>query len=144
MNAADLLRNSTHSVVAVSPDGTLLGSADGKGVRPFMTLALELGPALRGAALADKVVGRAVALGCVHFGVASVFGFVMSDGARAILGAAGIPHTYDRTVPFIRNREGTGLCPVEALMVDLTDPAVAMDRVATFLGMQLPSQEVSP
>lgn len=132
------LAGTEHAVVA-GKGGAILGAAEGRGVRPFMDLAVRLGPALRGAALADRVVGRAVALGCVYYGVASVHAQVMSEDARAVLEGAGISHACDRMVPAIRNREGTGPCPVEARLAGVQDPAEAMANLAAFLGVGLGS-----
>ena len=36
-----------------------------------------------------------------------------------------IPVTYDEQVPYIINRTKTGMCPMEACVMDVNDPAAA-------------------
>ena len=116
--------------VAVVKDGRLIGLEDGHGVAPFVRVAQRLGIQLRGTCLADRVVGRAVALACVAAEVAAVHGELMSERAIVVLEAAGIPVSAGRVVPGIENRTRTGLCPTEMLVGDGVDPAEALPLLA--------------
>lgn len=121
-----------HAVAAVK-DGILLGVEDGAGVLPFIKLAERLGSGLRGASLADRVVGRAVALSCVALGVSAVHAVVASRGALDELERAGVAATAARVVPVILNRDGTGPCPTERLVAEVTEPVRALQELQRFV-----------
>lgn len=130
--AEALLRSTGASVVAVRA-GQVVGEGRGRGIGPLITLLRTPGEPLRGAAVADQIVGRAAAMVCLLAGAASVHGEVMSRPAAEALTEAGIPHTAATLVDMITNREGTGSCPVEALVREITSPAEAVVAVERFL-----------
>ena len=80
---------------------------------------------LRGFCAADKVVGKAAAMLYCLIGVSEVYARIISEPALAVLKAEGIGVFYDQIVPAIRNRTGTGFCPMEAAVWDLADPQAA-------------------
>ncbi len=91
--------------------GALLASDD-SGISPMLDL-IQMETDLRGSAVADKIVGRAVAMLFSKAGICEVYGEVMSRGAQQFLASRGIPHTYGTLVDAIRNRAGDGICPME-------------------------------
>lgn len=98
----------------------------------FITLKNEP-DVLRGAMIADKVVGKAAAalmvLGCVS----RVYADVISTPAIALLRRHGIAVDFATETDHIINRARTGWCPMEALSRDCDDPATIRDRVEQFL-----------
>ncbi|MDR2687261.1 MAG: DUF1893 domain-containing protein, partial [Oscillospiraceae bacterium] len=80
---------------------------------------------LRGARVADKVIGKAAALLFAYGGARSVWAARMSEAARDFLQAAGIAFGYDELVPAILNRDGTGLCPMEQRAMGIAEPGEA-------------------
>ena len=80
---------------------------------------------LRGGAAADKIVGKAAALLFVLAGVREVYGEVMSEAGYQALQAHGIPCTYGTLTPYIVNRQGTGMCPMEQTVLTIDDPKTA-------------------
>ncbi|MDP3487226.1 MAG: DUF1893 domain-containing protein [Bacillota bacterium] len=110
--ARQLLETGGHSIVAVKA-GMVIGTASGPGVGPLLKLVEECRSELMGAAVADKVVGRAVALVCAELGVAAVYGAVMSETAVEVFARYGIEFSSGMTVPTIMNRTQTDLCPIE-------------------------------
>ncbi|HHT54114.1 MAG TPA: DUF1893 domain-containing protein [Clostridiales bacterium] len=94
------------------------------GISPMMSF-INSGLDLDGYSVADRIVGRAAALLFVLAGIREVYAGVMSAGAAAVLQAHGIPYYYDRRVEYIANRAGTGVCPMEAAVMDIDDPAAA-------------------
>ena len=70
---------------------------------------------LYGAAIADKVVGKGAAAIMVSAGVGEVHADVISSQALMLFEKYGVRVEFERLVPDIRNRAGTGLCPVETL-----------------------------
>lgn len=96
-----------------------------KGIRPLVLWMAEDENALRGAAVADRIVGRAAAFLAVYGGVRAVYGEVMSEGAVSVLKAAGIAYSYKTLTDRIINRRGDGPCPMEQAVAGITDPAQA-------------------
>ena len=85
------------------------------------------------AALADKVIGRAAALLARLMGVRALYAPVISRGALEELNRAGIDAGCETTVEAIRNRAGTGLCPMEQLSKGVTEPEEMLARAEEFL-----------
>ena len=79
----------------------------------------------RGAAVADKVVGRSAALLFLYGGVSQVYAGVLSVPAEEVLRAHGVPYACGERVPMIRNRTGDGFCPMEQRVLTTEDPAEA-------------------
>lgn len=88
---------------------------------------------LRGACVADKVVGKGAAALMVLGGVKAVHADVVSSPALAVLRSAGIDIQFDTEVPHIQNRQGTGWCPVEKLCRDLSAPEDMLPLIAHFV-----------
>lgn len=80
---------------------------------------------LRGAFIADKVVGKGAAALMVLGGVEGLFADVVSRPALELLAGAGIAVEYTVVVPNIVNRAGTGTCPVEQLCAGRRRPPSA-------------------
>ncbi|MGN0855273.1 MAG: DUF1893 domain-containing protein [Kiritimatiellia bacterium] len=106
--------------VAYLTDGTAWTS-QARGVKPLLD-ALD-GAAVRfaGARCYDRIVGRAAAFLYAKIGVGEVFAPVISTGALAILRRHGIVAHAAEEIPFIRNRKGDGICPMDASVQDLGD-----------------------
>lgn len=70
---------------------------------------------------ADKVIGRGAALLYAKMKIKEVYALVMSEKAKEIFELYNIPCYYDTLVPFIINRKGDGMCPVEKATENITD-----------------------
>lgn len=93
-----------------------------RGVKPLLEL---LEQDLSGFCAADKVVGKAAALLYRLMGVSEVYAQVISEPAIVVLESGGIGVYYDQKVPAIRNRTGTGFCPMESAVWNVDDPKIA-------------------
>ena len=93
-------------------DNELLTSKEA-GLRPLLTRIRE-GKDLNGFYAADKIVGRAAA-----------FLYVMSRGAKELLTEYNIPAEADELTENIRNRQNTGLCPMECAVSSCGSPEAA-------------------
>ena len=93
-----------------------------RGIFPLLEL-LEDGADHTGYSAADKIVGRAAAFLFVRLGVRAVYGAVMSKGAVSVLSEHGIAAEYSTLTEGIRNRAGTGSCPMELAVQGIADPA---------------------
>ena len=111
------------SCVIYNNDHTLLFHK--RGVQDLHQLLRTSPDTLRGAMIADKVVGKATALLYRLLGVRAVYAHIISESALEVLQAGGIEAAYETLVPYIVNRTGDGRCPMETATANLTDPALA-------------------
>lgn len=99
-----------------------------RGVKPLLNW-LEAGLDLTGFSAADRVVGRATAFLYALLGVKEVYARVMSRPAAEVLAAHGIAAYPGTLVEGIINRQGTGPCPFEAAVLEISDPASALEAI---------------
>jgi hypothetical protein len=121
------------SVAAVTAGGEVFW-ANGSSVRPLFGMYLGHKDALKGASVADRVVGRAAACLLRDAGVAEVYGFLMSEGGLELLEAGGIKADCAELVPFIENASGSDICPMERAVEGIEDIAECVERLASFIG----------
>lgn len=94
-------------------NGVEVRSFYGRGVSDLYRLSEEEPGFLKGAFVADKVVGRGAATLMVSGGVSAVFARVISTPALELFRAYGMEVDYTTEVPHIINRQGTDWCPLE-------------------------------
>ncbi len=104
-----------------------------RGVADLFNLVADEPDFLRGASVADRVIGRGAALLLVKGGAREVYAQVISSGALEVLRSAGIETSFGKEVPNIINRTGTDICPVEKLTASTSSPDEAYERVKQFL-----------
>lgn len=83
-----------------------------KGVRPLIDF-LNSKIDFNGYFAADKVVGAGAAHLYVLLGVKSVWANVISSAAKEVLQNNNISVFFETQVPYIINRTGDGMCPIE-------------------------------
>lgn len=98
------------------------------GIAPLVQWLTE-GEDLRGACVADRIIGKAAAMLLLSGGAVAVYGQVMSETALALLQEAGVETRYGVLTPMIRNRTNTGICPMEQAVAGLTNPADALPAI---------------
>lgn len=118
---------------AVACRGKVVFTSRERGVKPLVEYIHRYGDTCRGAALADKVIGRAAALLVRLMGVTELSSGVVSRGALEELEKAGITVQYETLVEAVRNRDGTGFCPMERLSQGVEDPREMLRRAEGFL-----------
>lgn len=120
--AISLLESGSYTCVICA--GSRCFTATDRGVKPLVRFLAEQAP-LHGCYAADRVVGKATAYLYVLLGVRAVYAKVMSRSAAAVLEENGIPVMYDTLADNIINRQGTGICPFEAAVLDIHTPEEA-------------------
>lgn len=88
---------------------------------------------LRGAILADKVVGKGAAALMIKGGVKQVYTHILSQGAYDLFSSSGVDFSYGEKVPYIINRTQSGWCPVEALCKDETSVDTILELLEKFI-----------
>ena len=116
------------STIAVVSNGEVFTSQE-RGVKPLLHLLTEKKGFLKGASVADKVVGKAAALLMVLGEIKEVHTLIISEPAIKVFEEYNILCFYDKKVDRIINRTGDGLCPMESLCLDIDDPQEAYIRI---------------
>lgn len=126
--AKALLREKNATLVAVNK-GEIYVSHE-RGVAPILNKIDENPQLLRGASVADKVIGKAAAMLLVKYGVAEIHAVLVSEKALDYLKGKPTKTTYDTAVDHIINRDKTDMCPMEkcVLSTDDEDEAEALIR----------------
>ena len=125
-NARNLLESGNYTCVVCRNDRVYTTSQ--RGVAPLLHW-LDSDLDLSGFSAADRVVGRGAAFLYCLLGVKEVYSKVMSRPAEQVLEAHEIHAEAETFVDGIINRTGTGPCPFEAAVMDITDPAEALTAI---------------
>jgi len=114
--------------LVVIKDGSVLFNSREPGIKPLLEAIHGIPAAqLRGAGVADTVVGKAGALLLAYTEVAFVAGRVMSKIGMDTLREHKIPFYTKTVVPTILGRNANQQCPFEKAVGDVTDPRRAFD-----------------
>jgi hypothetical protein len=120
--ARSLLEEEKWNLVIVK-GGQVLFSSRERGIAPFFQAVQSIGGSLHNAALADRIVGSAVAMLCLQARITSVYAGIASQGALDMLKGQGVTITSKSTVPYISNYDGTDLCPFEKMAGSCQEPS---------------------
>jgi len=101
--------------------GSVISSVE-RGIAPLIGL-LDID--LRGYSAADKIVGKAAAMLYAFMGVTNVYAQTISKAAAEVFDRYSVQYQFDVMTDYIVNRKGDGKCPMEELVEDITDCAVA-------------------
>ncbi len=111
-----------HKISIVS--STLSLTSDLRGVMPIIDF-INKGYDLSGASVADLVVGKAAAMLFIKAGIKDIDTIIISKPALKVLEEHHITVKYEKLVDNIINRDKTGLCPFESLVLDVDDVSIA-------------------
>lgn len=101
--------------LVVVKGGQVLYKSNGRGIKPLYTAYMEMKESLKGSSIADKVIGRAAAMICADAKIHELYTNLISENAMEVLEQAEITYSYGLAVPSIKNRDQSGLCPMEKL-----------------------------
>ena len=126
IKARELLVNGAYTCVFCR--GETVYTCKERGIIPLLAH-VDAQTDLKGFSAADKVVGKAAALLYVLLGVTEINAQVLSDGAAAILNRYHIAFCAETQTAAIRNRAGTGYCPMEEAVRDMDTPTEALPAI---------------
>lgn len=109
-------------------DGKTLLTDTKRGVKPLFDL-LDKNTDLSGFSAADKVVGKAAAFLYVLLNIKEVYADVISTHALVVFEQHKIPVKYNTLTDKIKNRAGTGFCPMETAVLDENEPEKALKKI---------------
>ena len=124
--AKQIMVEGDYTVVLVSGEDVL--SSKERGVAPLLDW-VERGLDLKDFSASDKVVGKAAAFLYALLGVKRLFAQVVSAPALEVLRNWKIEVSFGETVENIKNRTGTGMCPMESCVLNIDNPYDALQEI---------------
>ena len=124
--AKKVLSEKNYTCVLCQDD--MLFTSTRRGVAPLIAC-IENEQSYSAFSAADKVVGKATAFLYVLLGVKAVYARVISKAAIQVLNEHAIFVEYDALVENIINRQGDGICPFEAAVLDVIEPTLAYKTI---------------
>ena len=118
------LENPACSFAYVGENGEI--TSDKKGIRRLLELA-DTGADLSRGFVADRVIGKAAALLMVLLGAKRAYGETVSRAALDAFEMHGVAVSYRYLVPYIINRAGDGMCPMERTVWETDSPEEAYE-----------------
>ncbi len=131
--ARSLLEEEQWNLVIVKA-GRVLSSSKERGVAPLFQAVQSVGEGLHNAAVADRIVGSAVAMLCLHARITSVYAGIASQEALDMLKRQGVTISSKSIVPYISNYDGTDLCPFEKMARNSGNPAQLFSSLELVFG----------
>ncbi|WP_040213098.1 DUF1893 domain-containing protein [Clostridium polynesiense] len=119
-------------VCAVLKEGKYYYSSE-RGIKPILTWINHGGKLLENASIADKVIGKAAALLLVYGGIKEAYTPILSEHALWVFKDYDIEVEYDTLVPYIINRDRTGICPMEQKVMDIRKDEEAFKVLSDFI-----------
>lgn len=99
-----------------------------RGVAPLLKW-LDEEMSLQGFSAADKVVGKGAAYLYILLEVKEIYADVISRPALETLKNHNIPTSYTILTEAVRNRDNTGLCPIETAVMNIGNPHDALAAI---------------
>jgi formylmethanofuran dehydrogenase subunit E len=112
--------------------GKILFESRSHGVTSFLTAVQEYKGNLEKSCVADKIVGKAVALLCVHFKIGAVFAETLSRPAKTMFERCSFCFEYGHLVENVLDQQKMSLCPFERLVRNVTDPGDAYEKLVNY------------
>lgn len=128
MNDLDVAKTALYEkglTLTIVKEGTLLFETGSHRISGFLGAIEKFGDKLEGASVADRVVGKAIALLCVYAGIRQVYAEVLSRKAKAVLEENGVPCQLKELVDTILDLNRNDVCPFEKAAADISDPEEA-------------------
>lgn len=129
-NLVEQLHRDNHTLVVANGEVCVF---NGRGISDLYRLLCEDPGFLKGASVADKVVGKGAAALMILGGVKELYADIVSEPALSLLETARIRITYKEKVSQIRNRTQTDCCPVEKLCRDAATAKECLPLIEEFM-----------
>lgn len=130
--AKETIKNTNSTLVIVKYQKVIFLSED-KGIKPIYTAVTKYKDELIGSSIADRVTGKAAAVLYKYAGINELYTMLISQRAIEVLKKESIDFSYDKNVPYIKNRNKTDMCPVEKLSEDTENIDILLQKLENFL-----------
>lgn len=115
--------------LSIVKGGKIIFETFSHGISGFLEAIEKFGDELEGASVADRVLGKAIALLCVNTKIKAVYAIILSEKAKALLKENAVYHEWDSLVENILGTDKAGICPFERLATEISDPKDAYKRL---------------
>lgn len=115
--------------LSIVKDGKVLFETVSHGVSGFLDAVEKCGNRLEKASVADRIVGKAIALLCVYAKVRAVYAVTLSKKAKAVLEENSVHHEWENLVENILGVDGKSVCPFEKLADEIPNPKEAYKKL---------------
>lgn len=133
IDIAKELLNDENLNLAIVKDSKIIFKSKDRGIKPLYTAINEIREELVGCSIADRVTGKAAAMLCKYGDIKELHTKLISENAINILKETTITFNYDELTPFIKNRDKTGMCPVETLSIKTNSIDELLVDISNFL-----------
>lgn len=99
------------------------------GISGFLEAIEKLGDKLEGASVADRVVGKAIALLCVYARVKAIYATTLSEKAKVVFEKHAVYHEWCILVENILDFDKVGMCPFEKLAKEISNPREGYEKL---------------
>lgn len=123
--------NEKEASCLIYKDGELLYTSNFIGVKPLLVF-MEQYPqdfTDQKLVLVDKVIGKAALLLSKLIGIQEIYTPLASSLAVNAASLHNITLYAESVVPFIKNRDNTGMCPLEQSVLEIDDPILALEKI---------------
>ena len=131
LSAIEMLHREGCSCVIT--DGAEFRMFHQRGVKDLYDILSTQPELLRGAFIADKVVGKGAAALMILGEIDSLYTDTISEAALELFGLYNMEVKYGKLVPHIINRAGTGMCPVESLCKECKSAEECLPLIKDFI-----------
>lgn len=104
-----------------------------RGVADLYDLLTQEPDFLKGALIADKVVGKGAAALMISGGIKELYTDIISSKAMDLFRTSDVKVGFGQEVPFIWNRDRTGWCPVETMCSEEESAEAILPLIRDFL-----------
>lgn len=111
-NVKQILQESKAALVVKYVDGTIKEYYQDR-IKDIKEILEMDSNSLKGAIVADKVIGKLAASLLIVAGVKELYAGIISELAIPKLKESGIQFEYEKKVDYIQNKNKTGMCPME-------------------------------
>ncbi|MEM3673636.1 MAG: DUF1893 domain-containing protein [Candidatus Bathyarchaeia archaeon] len=115
--------------LSIVKDGKVLFETASHGVSGFLEAIEKCGTHLEKASVADRIVGKAIALLCVYAKVRAVYAVTLSKKAKTVLEENSVHHEWENLVENILGVDGKNVCPFEKLADEIPNPNEAYRKL---------------
>ena len=127
----NLLHSGGYSCVIANGDN--IRTFTQRGVADLYDLLTREPEFLKGALIADKVVGKGAAALMILGGIKELYTDVVSSNAMDLFQTSDVKVDFVQEVPFIWNRDHTGWCPVETMCSEEESAEAILQLIRGFL-----------
>ena len=121
--------NENGLALSIVKNDKIVFEAASRGVSGFLGAVEKFRNELEDASVADRVVGKAIALLCVYAKVKAIYARVLSKNAKSVLEENMVYHEWESLVENVLDANKTELCPFEKLAMAISSPKDAYKRL---------------